>query len=111
MKRLTLFAAFVMTAFGADAALLNLPAVAIIAPTSGSIVCSEVGGAGSIHPGAPSTVVFNCTVSPATWSGTVTVTNNKFVVQNLVGTTFDVAIGAAAIAPGTISAGTLTSTP
>ncbi len=92
-------------------ATLSLPSVIITSPTSTSITATEVGGAGSIHPGAPGTKIFNCVVNPATWTGAATVVDTHFAVANIVGNTFDVVIGPTAVAPGTYTPGATNSTP
>ncbi len=112
MKRVIFAAIFGLVASGAYAAGIVLPNVTIIAPSSVSVACVEVGGAGSIHAGAPGTPIFNCAVTPSTWTaGTAVVANSKLTTTNFSGNTFDVVIGSTAITPGTIIPGSVTVTP
>lgn len=94
----------------AQGATLVLPSVVVNSPASTSITCTAT-GAPYTAPLAAGTTVFNCTVAPATWTGTVSLSGSQFTLSTLSGVTFNVLVGATALTAGTYSPGTLTATP
>ena len=111
MKKLLLATVAVMLlASPVSAATLVLPSVTITSPASTSITCTPF-GAPYTAPLASGSVVFNCTVAPATWTGAVSLSGSQFVVTGLSGAAFNVAVGATALGAGSYAPGTLTTTP
>jgi hypothetical protein len=91
------------------AATLTLPSVTIVSPPSTAITCSS--NASSPLLGTAGEVEFNCTVTPSTWKGAASISNNQFVITNLSGASFNVAVGSTALSPGTYQPGTVTTAP
>jgi hypothetical protein len=110
MKTLILAATSIFLASSAIAATLVLPSVTVTSAASTAITCSAVGAPYSA-PLAAGTVVFTCSVAPASWVGAVSLSGSQFVVTALSGASFSVAVGAAALAAGSYAPGTLTSVP
>lgn len=109
MKHVLLSATVLALLSGAaSAATLTLPSVTIVGAPSTAISCAP-------YPANPSglagTVLTTCTVAPAGWSGAVSLSGSQFVVTGLVGTTFNVAVGASPLPAGTYQPGVLTSMP
>lgn len=114
MRRLLIaaLAAAAPTAGVAHGATLALPSVVFTSPASTSIACTETAAANLVVPVAAGTVIFSCTVTPSTWSGTVTGVAAPFAVPSgAVGSAFNVTLATAVTAAGTDAPGTLVTTP
>jgi hypothetical protein len=97
----------------ASAATLTLPTITIVNPPSPSvsITCVQVSPL-PFAPVAPATALFHCSVAPADWTGTVTLSGgNSLTLGPTTGNLFDVIVGPTALAAGTYAPGTITSTP
>jgi len=97
----------------AEAATLTLPTITIVnpPPASTSITCIEVTPL-PFAPVAAGTVLWNCSVAPSNWTGTVSLSGgNQITLTPATGNTFQVIVGATPLDAGTYSPGTITSTP
>lgn len=110
MKRFLVLLAFLALAGSAIAASLTLPSVTVTSAPSTSITCTAV-AASYPAPMAVGTVAFNCSVSPSTWTGAVSISGSQFGVTALVGNKFNVAVIGATLAAGTYQPGTVTTLP
>lgn len=110
MKRLLAFVASLALAGPAVAATLTLPSVTVTSPPSASVTCTAV-AVSYPAPMAVGTIAFNCSVSPSTWTGAVSISGSQFGVMALVGNKFNVAVIGAALAAGTYQPGTVTTLP
>lgn len=83
-------------------------------PNATSIVCTQT-VVSLIVPVAAGTVMFNCTVSPTGWVGSVALSNSVpaglYTVVNQSGVTFQVALASAVTVAQTTMPGTLNATP
>lgn len=83
-------------------------------PNSTSIVCNQTTVSLTV-PVAAGTVMFNCTVSPVGWVGSValagTAPKGLYTIVNQSGVTFQVALATAATVAQTTTPGTLNATP
>ena len=114
MRRIFLAAfALLLAASSAYAITLTLPAVVFTSPPSTSIACTETAAANLVVPVAVGTVIFNCTVSPTAWNGTVVapLLAAPFTTTAVVGNTFNVTLSAGVTAPATDAPGTLSVSP
>jgi hypothetical protein len=113
MKRLLLSAALVLSASAADAATLTLPSFTIVnpPPPSTSITCTQVAPF-PFAPVAVGTILWNCSVAPANWVGTVSLSgSNSVTLSGTNGNAFSVQVGPTALVAGTYVPGNITSTP
>lgn len=94
----------------AQGATITLPSVVVTSPPSTAISCAAV-AASYPAPMAVGTIAFNCSVSPSTWTGAVSISGSQFGVTALVGNKFNVSVIGAALAAGTYQPGTLTTLP
>lgn len=95
-----------------QAATLALPGVVFTNSGSTSIACSETSVTNLVVPVAAGTTIVTCTVSPSTWTGTVSLYGGvPFTLTAPVGNTFNMILSAAVTAAATDQPGTLTSTP
>jgi hypothetical protein len=102
-----------LVASAAHAATLTLPSVTIVnpPPPSTAITCNQVSPI-PFAPVAPDTVIWNCTVAPSNWTGTLSITGgNSLAVTPATGNAFSVVVGATALAAGTYPSETITATP
>lgn len=113
MIKSALVALALMAASSANAATLTLPSFTIVnpPPPSTSITCNQVSPL-PFAPVAVGTVMWNCTVAPSNWSGTVSLSgSNSVQVSPATGNQFTVLVGPNPLPAGTYVPGTLTSTP
>jgi hypothetical protein len=108
--RLIASLAAMLGATAAHAASLTLPSVTVTGPISTVITCNAV-AAKYPPPLAAGTVVFNCSVAPTGWVGSVSLSGSQFLVANLNGVTFTVNVGPTALPTGDYQPGTLQSSP
>lgn len=118
MRRVFLVAALTACVGSAQAATLTLPSVTFTQlPASTAISCTETAAANLVIPNGGNlpagTVIFNCTVAPANWTGAVSLNDptNTFTVSGLSGNAFNVVLAAPVSAPATDAPGTLTTAP
>lgn len=92
-------------------ATLTLPSITISTPPSTAVTATPV--AGLVAPCAPGTVLYNCTVTPATWLGAVALTGTPadMVVGPITPGAFTIVVGSTPLGAGTYSGGTITTTP
>jgi hypothetical protein len=92
-------------------ATLTLPQITISSPVSTSITATPV--TGLTAPVASGTVLYNCTVAPATWLGTVALSGTPadMVVGTISTGAFTIVVGASALGSGSFSGGTITTSP
>jgi hypothetical protein len=96
----------------ACAATLALPGVVFTAPASTSITCTEATAANLVVPVAAGATIFSCTVAPASWMGSVSLSGGSpFTLTAPVGNAFNVITSVAVTAPATDQPGTLTTAP
>lgn len=102
-----------LAASSAEAATLALPSFTVSnpPPASTSITCNQVSPL-PFAPVAVNTVLWNCTVAPSNWTGTVSLSgSNSVSVSPATGNLFTVMVGPNALTAGTYVPGTITATP
>ncbi len=80
-------------------------------PASTSITATPV--TGLVAPVSPGTVLYNCTVAPSNWTGSVGLSGTPadMVVGTVSTGSFTIVVGASSLGAGTYSGGTITTTP
>ena len=92
-------------------AFLASPAIGA-SPVSTAISCTEVKPKKLVVPVADAAVIFNCTVKPAKWRGTVALSGGApFTTTVPSANKFSVVLSRAVTVPGTYLPGTIRSTP
>ena len=110
MKKLLFICAMLLVGSQARAATLTLPSVTFTSPASTTIACTQTGSLAV--PVAAGSVIFTCTVSPATWIGSVAANLvAPFAVSGLSGDTFSIIVSSAVTVAGTVSPGSVTTSP
>lgn len=99
----------------AYAASIALPGVVFTTPSSAnstSIACTQTAASNLVVPVAAGAQIFDCTVQPSSWTGTVTLSGGPpFTLTAPVGNKVTVVLSAAVTTAGTLQPGTLTASP
>lgn len=114
-KMLLAVAVAIVTPALAYAATVALPGVVFTTPSSAnstSIACAQTAATNLVVPVAAGTMIFDCTVQPTSWNGTVTLSGGPpFSLTAPVGNKVKVVLSEAVTTAGTLQPGTLTASP
>jgi hypothetical protein len=89
----------------------TIPSFTLHSAASTGVNCAPTSAASGLASAAPAgTVIFNCTVTPSGWTGTVTCNDSALQIVGQAGNLFNLSLVAAGVVQ-TYPAGTGTATP